>query len=287
MTFSVGVGIVTYNRKAILSDTIAKVRALTRSPDTALVVADDGSTDGTLEMLRQQQVPVITGVNMGIAWNKNRALFLLSQMLKCETMILLEDDTQPVQAGWEADWIAATQRWGHVNYAADWMHEYFVSGTGSAVDPFLSSNVTAQCSSYSRSALAYAGYFDPRFKGYGHEHVEHTRRLVRVGYGGTDSHVDGEEVVRYSMIKGGLTVVSSKSYFNGEDEDRNLQLARGIMGQQGFRAPWGDDRELRQFRSETESAMSDGPARFALDGSLGGGASHRAGLFGRLFRHAS
>jgi glycosyltransferase involved in cell wall biosynthesis len=48
MSFKVGIGIVTYNRREILSDTIDKVRAFTHQPDAALVVADDGSSDGTL-----------------------------------------------------------------------------------------------------------------------------------------------------------------------------------------------------------------------------------------------
>src|SRR3954471_19510474 len=105
MSFSVGIGIATYNRKSILSDTIDRVRTFTRQPGAALVVADDGSDDGTQEMLRDKQVPMITGVNMGIAWNKNRALFLLSHMLGCETVILLEDDTQPDGPGWETEWM--------------------------------------------------------------------------------------------------------------------------------------------------------------------------------------
>jgi hypothetical protein len=131
-------------------------------------------------------------------------------------------------------------------------------------DPVLSSNVTAQCAAYSRAALSFGGYFDPRFKGYGHEHVEHTRRLVRVGYGGTDEWVDGGERVTYKLIKGDVTEVSSKSYYVAAQEERNLELARGIMGVQGYRAPWGLDDEMRQFRSETESAMSEGPGRFRL-----------------------
>src|SRR6476469_6267004 len=102
MSFALGIGIVTYNRRDIVGDTIDRVREFTRRPDTAFVVADDGSNDGTLEMLRQKQVPVITGINMGIAWNKNRALFVLSQMLGCQTTVLLEDDTQPAGSGWEA-----------------------------------------------------------------------------------------------------------------------------------------------------------------------------------------
>jgi glycosyltransferase involved in cell wall biosynthesis len=289
MSFPLGIGIVTYNRKAILNDTIDRVRAYTREPDAVLVVADDGSNDGTLEMLRDKQVPVITGVNMGIAWNKNRALFLLSHMLGCETVILLEDDTQPTKAGWETEWIAATRRWGHMNFAGDWMQPHFESGTGTTNDPILSRLVTAQCSSYSREALTYGGYLDPRFRGYGHEHVEHTRRLLRGGYGGTDAIVDGHERVRYYMLKSDLAVVSSKSYFDSDEEARNLQLARSIMGQQGYRAPWGEDREMRQFRSETESAMSDGPERFRLMPNKTGGAAERRsrrGWFSRIFRRS-
>jgi glycosyltransferase involved in cell wall biosynthesis len=286
MSFTVGIGIVTYNRKEILSDTVDQVRALTRQPNAALVVADDGSTDGTLSMLRDKQVPVITGVNMGIAWNKNRALFLLSHMLGCETVIMLEDDTRPNRAGWEAAWMQAAQRWGHTNFAGDWMREHFISGTGTVDDPVRCRMVTAQCSSYSQAALTFGGYFDPRFRGYGHEHVEHTRRLVRVGYGGTDERVNGEEVVTYNLIKGDLNVVSSQSFYEKEQEERNLQLARGIMGQQGYRSPWGEDNELRQFRSETESAMSEGPDRFRLTPADHGASRVRptaGGFFSRLF----
>jgi glycosyltransferase involved in cell wall biosynthesis len=289
MSFTVGIGIVTYNRKDILSDTIDKVRVFTRQANAALVVADDGSSDGTLAMLRDKRVPVITGINMGIAWNKNRALFLLSHMLGCETVILLEDDTRPARDGWEAEWIEAAQRWGHVNYAADWMPQPFLSGAGTAADPFRSDMVTAQCSAYSRAALTFGGYFDPRFRGYGHEHVEHTRRLVRVGYGGTDQRIDGKEEVRYYLIKGDLTVISSQSYHNSVEEERNLQLARGIMGEQGYRSPWGKDHEMRQFRSETESAMSDGPDRFRLtpaDPSAVRVQQIEPGFFSRLFQRS-
>jgi glycosyl transferase family 2 len=285
-SFSVGIGIVTYNRRKVLNDTIDRVRALTRQPNAALVVADDGSSDGTLAMLREKQVPVITGVNMGIAWNKNRALFLLSHMLNCKTVILLEDDTHPNRAGWEASWIQAATRWGHINYAAEWMHEYFLSGTGTVDDPVRSNMVTAQCSAYSLDALTFGGYFDSRFRGYGHEHVEHTRRLVRVGYGGTDEQIDGKERVLYHLLKGDLTVVNTPSFRDLEQEERNFQLATRIMGAQGYRAPWGADNEMRQFRSETESAMSDGPNRFRLTQADFQGHQTTRGLFNRLFQRA-
>ena len=289
MSFRVGVGIVTYNRKDIVSGTIDQVRALTRQPDAALVVADDGSSDGTLTMLRDKQVPVITGVNMGIAWNKNRALYLLSHMLACDAVILLEDDTRPDRSGWEAEWIAAAERWGHANYARDFMHGRFVSGTGTAADPYVCKDVTAQCACFSSAALAYGGYLDPRFKGYGYEHAEHSRRLVRVGYGGTEQRIDGEERVQFYLITGHAKEISSTSHQNAEQEDRNLQLARELMGVQGYRAPWGADNELRQFRSEIKSAMSDGAERFRLTPAVQRALpprSGRRGLFSRMFHRS-
>lgn len=287
MSFTVGIGIVTYNRKEILSDTIDRVRALTRQTGAALVVADDGSSDGTLAMLRDKQVPVTTGVNMGIAWNKNRALFLLSHMLRCETVILLEDDAQPSRAGWEAEWIKGAQRWGHVNYARELMRDRFVSGNGTADAPYACKDVTAQCSSYSGAALSYGGYFDPRFKGYGYEHVEHTRRLVRIGYGGAEKRAGGEEQVQFYLIKGDIAEVRSQSFLDVEQEERNLQLARKLMAVQGYRAPWSEDNEMRQFRSETESAMSQGPDRFRLTAAESNSSRKRPvrrGLFRRLLR---
>jgi Glycosyl transferase family 2 len=287
MSFSLGIGIVTYNRQAILSETIDRVRAHTRQPDTAMVVADDGSGDGTLAMLRDKQVPVITGVNMGIAWNKNRALFLLSQMLGCETVILLEDDTQPDRTGWEADWIQAAARWGHMNLAGDWMSQYFLSGSGSVGDPVRCDMVTAQCSAYSWNALTFGGYFDPRFKGYGHEHVDHSRRLVRIGFGGVEETVDGQEKVRYFLLKGGVRVVACQSYHNAEQVQRNHQVAAQSMPQQHHRVPWLDDVQLRQFRSETDSAMIGGAERFRLTPAASTPGSPKAGgggFFTRLFR---
>jgi glycosyltransferase involved in cell wall biosynthesis len=264
MPFAVGIGIITYNRKATVAATIERVRALTREPHAALMVADDGSSDGTLAMLREMRVPVVTGINMGIAWNKNRALFVLSQLLGCETVILLEDDTRPTAAGWESHWMTAARRWGHVNYAGDWMRSHFLSGAGTPDDPARATMVTAQCAAYSRDALTYAGYFDPRFTGYGHEHVEHTRRMIRLGYGGSVEQRNGTEQVIFHLITGAVAVVDSTSHGNAAAADRNLMLARQLMAEEGYRAPWGNDRQLRQFRSEAKSSFADDPMRFAL-----------------------
>ena len=281
----IGIGIVTYNRRDVLAATVDKVRRFTRHPAVDFVVADDGSTDGTLAWLRTNNIPTVGGVNMGIAWNKNRALYLLTEMLRCDAVILLEDDTQPAKPGWDAEWIEAAHLWGHANFAAPWMKHLFVSGQGTAADPILCGAITAQCAVFSRESLLFGGFYDSRFKGYGHEHVEHTRRLVRVRFGGTDRVVDGQEQMRYKLIHGDVAVVDVPSFADHAQAERNHAIAGPLMVDQTYRAPWHDDAELKQFRAEMRSAMEGRPNGFSLRGDgraqAPGFGSRLRGLFGR------
>ena len=257
MTARLGIGIVTYNRKDVVLETLSRVRAHTATP-CIVAVADDGSDDGTADAVRAQQVTVATGPNMGIAWNKNRALFLLSAVMQCDVVILLEDDSFPTQDGWEAEWITASERWGHANLGAPWLHDSFLKGTGTVDDPYLSLDVTAQCSSFSREALLYGGYFDSRFRGYGQEHVEHTRRLLRVGYGGTHEDIAGEVRPIYKLLKSSIEVLSGHSFSNAADRDRNWLMCRQLLFDEAYRMPWRDDTEMAQFRAEMQAAVAQG-----------------------------
>jgi glycosyltransferase involved in cell wall biosynthesis len=247
-----GIGIITYNRRLVLSETLDRVQQHTKHQRTVIAVADDGSTDGTLDMLRARQVQTVTGRNMSIAWNKNRALFLLSELLRCDVVVLLEDDAYPSQDHWEAEWMRAAVRLGHANVAGPWLREHFVSGTGTAEDPILSRRVTAQCSVFSREALLFGGYFDSRFRGYGHEHVEHTRRLIRMGYGGVD-----QSDALFHLLLGGLSYHSTRSSFDGKMEqvEENRKLADMLFGDFGYRAPWRNEAEAKQFRDEMRSSF--------------------------------
>ena len=258
MALHLGVGIITFNRKPVLAETLARVQAHTKSPCT-LVVADDGSEDGTAELVRQRNVTLVTGENMGIAWNKNRALFLLADLMHCDVVILLEDDTFPTRDGWELEWVNAAQRWGHTNSAGEWFRDTFLKGSGTLDDPILSKSVSAQCSAFSREALRYGGYMDSRFVGFGQEHVEHTRRLIRVGYGGTYEDIDGEVRPIFKLIWGGIQMTAPPSHGNRGEEQRNTLVCRELLFEETYRAPWRDDIELRQFRAEMATVLSGRP----------------------------
>lgn len=261
----VGIGVVTCNRQDILRDTIQAVRAHTRRDAVDLLVADDGSADGTAAMLHDLDVPVVTGPNRGVAWNKNRALFLLAQVQRCDVVILLEDDTLPDRPGWEEAWIEAARGWGHVNFAGGWLASHFVSGQGTPDNPFMSKVVTAQCAAYARCALDWGGYFDPRFHGFGHEHVEHSVRLIRAGYGGTNLPVDGRKQVLFALIRGDVTARPAVSHENPEQMARNLAIAPEAMADRSYRVPWRDEQERDQFRAEIETAVAARPQGFTLN----------------------
>lgn len=265
MSGRLGIGIITYNRAEVVEATVEAVRRMTARSDVDLVVADDGSTDNTREVLDRMGVAVIGGTNVGIARNKNRALFVLSRLLDCETIILLEDDVRPQFFGWEAPWVAAAERWGHANWAAPWMKHYFEEGDGTPELPYLAAAITAQCASFSRDAIIYGGYFDARFRGFGHEHVEHTRRLVRCGYGGTEGRRDGKEHVRYKLIESPLTVIRAGSFLNEEEVARNLKVAHQAMVETNYRAPWSNEEEMRQMRTEVERMQAAATDGYALN----------------------
>ncbi len=254
MPLQLGIGVATYNRRDYLERTLNHIALHTKYPFTAVAVVDDGSTDGTPDMLRGRNATFVTGQNMGIAWNKNRALFLLSELQRCDIVILLEDDSFPIRDGWETEWMDAALRWGHSNLAGDWMSKYFVSGTGTLEDPLYSTAVTAQCSVFTREALLFGGYFDPRFRGYGHEHVEHTARMIRVGYGGIIAEAEGRRQMYFRLLYGGIKVTTGPSYLDKDQVARNVTFAKQALHDHSFRAPWHTEDDMRQFRDEMRAA---------------------------------
>ena len=262
-----GIGIVTYNRRLVLSETLDRVQQHTKHPRTVVAVADDGSTDGTLDMLRARQVLTVTGRNMSIAWNKNRALFLLAELLRCDIVLLLEDDAYPARDHWELEWIHAAIRWGHANVAARWIEAHVAPGCGAGTldDPIHSNRLTAQCAVFSREALLFGGYFDTRFREYGHEHVEHTGRLLRLGYGGIQEPVNGQPGPFFKLLWGGIGFHQVPPVVEAKDAqaERNLPLAHMLGGDFSYRAPWRNEDEARQLRDEMRHTF---PRAVPVDG---------------------
>ncbi|MCB8880901.1 glycosyltransferase [Acidisoma cellulosilytica] len=249
MSQTIGIGVVTYNRQAVLFDTL---KAIAQHTGTLahLIVADDGSMDDTRDALQHHRIPFVTGETRGMAWNKNRALFWLAHVKKCDHIIILEDNTGPQDDGWEKLWIDGARRYGHVNLAGHWFEHSFISGSGSAEDPILSLDVSGQCSAFSREAILFGGLLDTRFKGFGFEHVEHTIRLIRLGYGGRHDYVEGELRTLYYLLKTRMTHAPTAS-FNDPDIIRyNQTLCHDLLRDMSFRSGMQNEDEIKTLRAE-------------------------------------
>ena len=256
MPAKLGIGVTTFNRCRKLEVCLSRVHDLTSRP-FELVVADDGSNDSTLAICAQRQVITVTGSNMGIAWNKNRALFFLHRILECDVIILIEDDCYPNQRGWESDWIEASEKWGHANFGGAWFREKILGGEGTVQNPFVSASLSGQCVAFNDRALLVCGYLDSRFKGYGYEHAEHSARLVRAGFGGEMRMTErGELEPYYYLLAADLSVSSDESYRDEKSLAANWTTWERMYADPVYRYPWRSRNEFRQFRQEIRNAVT-------------------------------
>ncbi len=247
-----GIGITTYRRQASL-ERLIKHLLLNTKTDFELIVADDGSNDDTLSMLHTSKISYITGVNRGVAWNKNRALYYLNSRCKCDIIILLEDDTFPSVDAWEKDWIEATLRFGHINLAGHWFKEKFIEGHGTSANPISCFSSSGQCVAFSRKVIERVGFFDSRFGRYGFEHAEHSQRCIRLGFGGIYQPSSANSYI-YFLIRGGLTV-GHLSDVHGNDIEANAAIYNFVKNDQVHRWAWRGDEQMTEFLKEQDLAV--------------------------------
>jgi hypothetical protein len=247
MILKLGIGIATYNRREMALAAARRVIAHTQHP-FALVLADDGSSDATAAIAREQRISVVGGRNMGTAWNKNRALFYLGEVLQCDIVILLEDDTFPVRDGWERAWMIGAGRYGAVQLTPK---DEETSGESEADGPVSVSAIRSQCAAFAREALLFGGYMDSRMQGCGWENIEHAQRLHRAGYGVGARRGAGGGATYLALPPDGLRIRTPASHVTEDAVRRNRELAAEAMKRPVRLAlPWHDEGAMRQFRAE-------------------------------------
>ncbi|MCP1237998.1 glycosyltransferase [Gluconobacter kondonii] len=247
----IGVGVTTFNRFEILVETINKLKMYAIC-ELDIVICDDGSVDNTKEITKiYDDISYICGKNKGIAWNKNRALYYLHTIQKCDVVILMEDDVVPNGYGWDLEWSLSSLIYGHINYLPSWIKEQS-SGTGLWYSPYVSKLLSGQCSAFSRYALSFVGFIDTRFKRYGHEHVEHTLRMIRAGFGG--KYLDSNKRdCNFFSIEGSLETVESTSTFSEESVKENSIVFDKIWNESIYRMAWRNDEEMMLLKSEIDN----------------------------------
>jgi glycosyltransferase involved in cell wall biosynthesis len=192
-----GIAICHYHRQNNLEEIIKAVKK-TSVPGTRIVVCDDGSPphdqgnyhtrDNDLhvsEIVKDTGVLLLQGPNLGVAANKNRALWALQD---CHFICILEDDLIPRERGWfEAYETAAVLSTMH----------HFCRVQGREVDetvpaftaymqqadltPIYGPNPRGDLTFLTSTVLQEVGGFNPLFRGAGHAHGEWSNRVQRAG----------------------------------------------------------------------------------------------------------
>jgi glycosyltransferase involved in cell wall biosynthesis len=216
-------------------------------------VFDDGSRDGTAAAARPWADQVISAPNGGIPTNKNRALFYFLVLQPVDQLILLEDDVLITSSNWLRRWSKAIRRHGHINATSPrWprdragFHGRFLGGKGTPRRPERWSIVSGACSGCDTAVLRrHVGYVNPRFQGYGYEHIEWTRRFLRAGYGGAPL---GNDRWRYLSLAGDLVFQESRSNRDAQAIARNGAVMAELQGVgDAVPRPWLDAAGRRAF----------------------------------------
>lgn len=193
-TQTIGIGITTHNRNALVAETVAKVQALT--PNAKIIVVDDASDrpvklDG-VQVYRFKN-------NVGIARAKNKCLELLND---CQHIFLFDDDTYPIAPDWWVPYVNSKEH--HLMY----LFENWASGkpVGDDAIVYKDDQVVAHhhargCMLYVDSlALATVGGMDVRYGKAMNEHLDWSMRMHNAGLS-TFRYMDvvGSEQLIYSM----------------------------------------------------------------------------------------
>lgn len=179
-----GIAICNYNRASNLEKIIDAVRD-TMPPDTRLVVCDDGSTDDSIKVASDKKVLLIRGENLGVGYNKNRAVFALQD---CDFVCILEDDLLPTEKGWFELYEKAARLSGihHFCRVQDkeipetilHFQEYM---NNSSLTPIYGKSPRGDLTFITKKVITKIGAFNPSFVGVGYAHGEYTERIWNAG----------------------------------------------------------------------------------------------------------
>lgn len=255
-----GIAVITYRRPDYLSKTLAAIRRHTETDKYEIVVAVDEPDDRqSISVCETYGVPYVSGDNGGVVWNKNRGLYYFMSRTDCDPIIMLEDDTYPNRSDWLPEWVEAASVWQHINFTHPGMLTDAnppISGNGTPQQPHIHRLVTGQCTAVSRSAMRVGGYLDTQFKGYGHGHVEWTKRHAAHLYTGLVAGFSQSRMLFVSIF-GGLTAENAPTFRNEDDVAKNGKLL-SIKSKDLLRyvAPWQNDAEKEILSSEVANVAT-------------------------------
>jgi GT2 family glycosyltransferase len=177
----IGIGLCSYNRPELATQTCKSLlNTIDRSKYEIKTICSVDDTNLTGYDWIKDNFGIIYGPNGGIPVNKNRIIKYLSD---CDYIFLSEDDITYLKEGWIDMYIKAIRvtQFQHFNYIVSDYREYIqrilkypeninLGITGAYVNGVLMV--------MSKKCIDTVGGFDLRYKTYGYEHADYTRRCA-------------------------------------------------------------------------------------------------------------
>lgn len=180
----IGIGLITYNRPQAATEVAESIfQTLDHEKyDYKLICCLDQLDTTGYDM--PPSFILVPHKNVGISVNKSVAMM---HMQKCDHVFLFEDDLKPTKKGWDSLYLNLHRESGIGLFNYIQQNVYECDKRPKKENKFLSGTIVygyshvAQIMSMTKKTIQTVGALDPRFKGYGYEHCDYTRRCAKAG----------------------------------------------------------------------------------------------------------
>lgn len=176
----IGIGVTTHNRPGMLHQCLYNIERY--SPrERFLVVVDDASEPEPCHPFKPPGEKFRFPTNVGVAAAKNKCFELLMNRPGVDHFFLFDDDTWPVEHDWWKPYVESGLHHLSWNWFPAWDDSREAWPLASD-DRFTAWSTSNGCMLYyTRKAVETAGGMRPQFSKWGFEHLEHSRRIHRMG----------------------------------------------------------------------------------------------------------
>jgi glycosyltransferase involved in cell wall biosynthesis len=208
--------ITTFNRIHYLKQTIESWNA-TKNKDWIVVVADDGSTDGTLKYLKSINCDIIINNRRGIHHQTN-SIFKYCENLDFEIGFKIDDDLLFKKSGWDDLYCESSKTFDHLVF-----HDPLWKRVKHKKEPIILDNLECKAHwddtqgalwTFTPKVIATVGYFDLKNFGLcGFGHRDYTFRCCKAGFNVFENIFDIKNSNEYIEL-------NKKNYISAPDRDK-------------------------------------------------------------------
>lgn len=240
-------GIITYNRKNYLENLLTSFFK-TYNPlyDYTIIIADDGSTDGTIQFLENYDKPIklLKNNRIFIAGQTNSILYEANNY-DYDIGFMVNDDVEFIEKGWDSDYIIGSEKYKHLVYfdkryasnSAIKVYKQYHNKKAIKKLHIISKinyyNSMGCFWTFTKDVVNKVGYFNTRdFHGSGYSHIEYTLRCCRENFNDATYLFDVENPKlkvfctqndnNYVSVKDNLNIKKNKTALDNTIKDKKF-----------------------------------------------------------------